>query len=133
MISPPVLKALTLDSLFQLESDTSHEGVGGTLFQKQGDEWVIIGYHSKRLPTSAKNFGVTELELTGLLVNIHGFMQLLCNQYFEVQGDHKAIEYMVKSKTETPTTILKTLLLKLTEYTTDLKYQKGSEMHPSDA
>ena len=45
---------------------------------------VVIGYHSKRLQKSAKNFGVTELELTGLLVNIHGFMQLLCNRYFEV-------------------------------------------------
>ena len=40
---------------------------------------------------------------------------------------------MVKSKTEMPTTRLKTLLLKLSEYTTDLKYQKGSEMHTSDA
>ena len=29
--------------------------------KKQGDEWVVIGYHSKRLPKSAKNFGVTEL------------------------------------------------------------------------
>ena len=98
------------DGLFQLESNTSHEGVGGTLFQKQGDEWVIIGYHSKRLPVPAKNFMVTELELTGLLVNIHGFMQLLCNQYFEVLVDHKAIEYMVKSKTETLTTRLKTVI-----------------------
>ena len=69
--------------------------MGGTLLQKQGDEWVVIGYHSKRLPKSAKNFGVTELELTGLLVNIHGFMQLLCNRYFEVLVDHKAIEYMI--------------------------------------
>ena len=103
------------------------------LFQKQGDEWVVIGYHSKRLPTSAENFGVTELELTGLLVNIHGFMQLLHNWYFEVLLDHKAIEYMVQSKTETLTTRLKTLLLKLSEYTIDLKYQKGSEMHTSDA
>ena len=84
------------------------------------------------MPASAKNFGVTELELTGLLVNIHGFMQLLCNQYSEVLVDHKAIEYMVKSKTETTTTTLKTLLLKLSKYTTDLKYQKGSEMHRSD-
>ena len=40
---------------------------------------------------------------------------------------------MVKSKTETPTTRLKTLLLKLSEYTINLKYQKGSEMHTSDA
>ena len=40
---------------------------------------------------------------------------------------------MIKSKTESPTTRLKTLLLKLSEYTIQLKYQKGSEMHTSDA
>ena len=40
---------------------------------------------------------------------------------------------MVKSKTETPTTRLKTLLLKLSEYTIDLKYQKGSEVHTCNA
>ena len=40
---------------------------------------------------------------------------------------------MIKGKTESPTTRLKTLLLKLSEYTIDLKYQKGSEMHTSNA
>ena len=92
----------------------------------------MIGYYSKRLPTLAKNFGVTELELTGLLVNIHGFMQFLCNRYFEVLVDHKAIKYMIKSKTESPTTRLNTLFLNLSEYTINWKYQKGSEMHTSD-
>ena len=80
LVSLPVLKAPTPDSLFLLKSNTSREGVDGTLLQKQGDEWVFIGYHSKRLPKSAKNFGITYLELTGLLVNFHGFMQLLCNR-----------------------------------------------------
>ena len=107
--------------------------MGGTLLQKQGDKWVVIGYHSKRLPKSAKNFGITKFELTRLLVNIHGFMQLLHNRYFEILVDHKAIKNMVKTKTESPTTRLKTLLLKLSEYTIELKYQKGSEMHTSDA
>ena len=60
-------------------------------------------------------------------------MQLLCNRYFEILVDHKVIEYMIKSKTESPTMRLKTLLLKLSEYTIDLKYQKGSEMHTSNA
>ena len=128
-----MLKAPTPDGLFRLESDTLRGGVGGTLLQKQGDKWVVIGYHSNRLPKSAKNFGVTELELTRLLVNIHGFMQLLHNTYFEVLVHHKAIEYVIKSKTESLTTRLKTLLLKLSEYTIELKYQKGSEMHTSDA
>ena len=60
LVNPLVLKAPTPDGLFKLESDTSQEGVGGTLLQKQGNEWVVIGYHLKRLPPSTKNFGVTE-------------------------------------------------------------------------
>ena len=60
-------------------------------------------------------------------------MQLLHNRYFGVLVDHKGIECMIKSKTESPTTRLKTLLLKLSEYAIDLKYQKGSRMHTSDA
>ena len=102
------------------------------MLQKQGNNWVIIGYYSKRLPKSAKNFGVTELELTRLLVNVHGFVQLLHNRYFEVLVNHKVIENMIKSKTESPTTRLKKTLLKLSEYTIELKYQKGSDMHTSD-
>ena len=66
-------------------------------------------------------------------MNIHGFIKLLRNRYFEVLVDHKVIEYMIQSKTESPTMRLKTLLLKLSEYTIDLKYQKGSEMHTSNA
>ena len=61
LVNPPVLKAPTPDGLFCLESDTSQEGVRGTLLQKQGDEWVVIG-----------------------------FIQLLHNRYFEVLVDHKA-------------------------------------------
>ena len=94
-----------------------------------GSHWISF----QKTPKSAKNFGIIELELTGLLVNIHGFMQLLCNRYFELLVDHKAIEYMIKSKTESPMTRLKTLILKLSEYTIELKYQKESEMHTSDA
>ena len=66
-------------------------------------------------------------------MNIHDFMQLLCNRYFEVLVDHKAIEYMIKSKTESPMMRLRTFLLKLSEYNIELKYEKGSEMHTSDA
>ena len=46
LINPRVLKAPTPDGLFRLKSDTLREGVGGTLLQKQSNEWVVIGYHS---------------------------------------------------------------------------------------
>ena len=35
LVIPPVLKVPTPDGLFRLESDTSRQGVGGTLLQKQ--------------------------------------------------------------------------------------------------
>ena len=38
LINPPILKVPSPYRLFRLKSDTSREGVGGTLLQKQGDE-----------------------------------------------------------------------------------------------
>ena len=64
---------------FRLESGTSWSAAGGTLYQWQDNEWVLVGYHSKRLPDTVRNYGVTELDLTRLLVNIHGFEQKLTN------------------------------------------------------
>ena len=133
LLEPPILHTPRSDGLYRLESDTSREGVGGTLFQKQDNQWVLIGYHSKKLPTAIQNYGVTELELIGLLVNIHGFLQLLHHRYFEILVDHKAIEHLKKGKDLPSTTRLCTLLMKLKDFTIDLKYQVGREMFTSDA
>ena len=102
-IQPPVLHMPTPTGKFRLESDTSWEGIGGTLYQLQNVSWVLIGYHSKRLPDSVWNYGVAELELTGLYVNIHGFIHILKNRYFKILVDHRAIEYMKKAKYELTT------------------------------
>ena len=120
-------------AFFELESDTSHTAAGGTLYQWQDNQWVPVGFHSKKLPPPVQNYEVTELELTGLLANIHGFEQKLRNNYFKVIVDHKAIDYMVKSKHQPTTTRLANLLLKLMEYTFDLKYLEGNKLKVSDA
>ena len=114
-------------------SDTSRTAAGATLCQWQDNEWVLVGYHSKRLPDPVQNYGVTELELTGLLVNIHGFKQKLNNNYFEAIVNHKAIDYLIKSKHEPPSTRLMMLLDHLNWYTFDLQYMEGSKLKVSDA
>ena len=111
----------TGSSYFRLESDTSREAAGGALYQLQDNQWVLIGYHSKRLPEAIRNYGVCELDLTGLVCNIHGFEHLL-NSYFEVIIDHKAIEYLKRAKYEPTMRRLSTLLLKLQDYAFDIKY-----------
>ena len=133
LIKPPVLRMARDRGLYRLESDTSRTAIGGTLYQWQDDKWVLIGYHSKRLPDAVRNYGVTELELTGLLTNIHGFDQKLHNNYFEAIVDHKAIEYLKKSKHEPSTMRLQNLLGRLSQYTFDLKYLEGSKLKVSDA
>ena len=121
------------NGFFRLESDTSRTAVGATLYQWQNNEWVLVGYHSKRLPDAVHNYGVTELELTGLLANIHGFEQKLNINYFEAIVNHKAIDYLIKSKHEPTSTRLVTLLDRLNRYTFDLKYLEGSKLKVSDA
>ena len=111
------------NGFFQLESDTSRTAAGTTLYQWQNNEWVLVRYHSKRLLDVVWNCGVTELELTGLLANIHGFEQ----------KHHKAIDYLIKSKHEPTSTRLVTLLDRLNRYTFDLKYLEGSKLKVSDA
>ncbi len=57
----------TADGLLRLESDTSIYAAGGVLYQKQDDEWVLLGFHSKRMPPEVAKYGITELELAGLV------------------------------------------------------------------
>ena len=76
-IKPPILHMPNQTAKFRLESNTSREGVGGTLYQFQNDSLLLIDYHSKKLPNAVRNYGVAELELTGLYVNIHGFIHIL--------------------------------------------------------
>ena len=133
LVKPPILRMVSGDGIFRLESDTSRTAAGGTLYQWQDQKWVLVGYHSKKLPDPVQNYGVTELELTGLLANIHGFEQKLRNNYFEVIVDHKAIDYLTKSKHQPATTRLANLLFRLFEYTFDLKYLEGNKLKVSDA
>ena len=133
LVKPQVLRMVSGDGIFHLESDTSCTAAGVTLYQWQDNQWVLVGYHSKKLPPPVQNYGVTELEFTGLLANIHGIEQKLRNNYFEVIVDNKAIDYMVKSKHKPTTTRLANLLLKLMEYTFDLKYLEGNKLKVSDA
>ena len=61
LINPPVLKAPTPEGLFRLESDTSREGMGSTLLQKQGDKLVIS---FQKTPKISKEFWHYRTHLT---------------------------------------------------------------------
>ena len=71
LLTTPVLHMLTSNTKLILELDTSKSSARAGLFQFQHSQQIIVRYYSKKLPQAVQNYGITALELTGLLCNIH--------------------------------------------------------------
>jgi hypothetical protein len=128
LTTPPVLSMPNKTGLFELRSDTSKIGCGAILRQ----EGNLVGFYSKRLKECCARYSITELELTGLTINISGFKYLLSRRYFKVIVDHSALTWIWKAKTEPKTDRLKKLLEVCMGYNFDLSYEKGASMHCAD-
>ena len=130
--NPPVLHLPKAEGRFILYSDTSIEGTGSSLWQIQGGKPKLIGYASKTLPETWSRYSVTELEMTGLLVKMNLWKNLLKHREFDAAVDHAAVAQIVKAKTEPATTRIMKLLDRLSAYSFNLYYVKGRDMILSD-
>ena len=120
--------------LYTLMSDTSIVATGGVLYQNQGitGRKHIVGFNSKKLPAAAKNYSITELELFGLVINIHAFKELLFGRYFECFCDHSALTYIFQSKEKKASRRIDRLVDALHEYNFSIYYLPGQKMHIAD-
>ena len=130
--NPPVLHLPKADGRFILYSDTSIEGTGSSLWQIQEGKPKLIGYASKTLPEACSRYSVTELEMTGLLVNMNLWKNLLKHREFDAAVDHAAVAQIMKAQTEPATTRIMRLLDRLSAYSFNLYYVKGRDMILSD-
>ena len=126
--NPPVLHLPKAEDRFILYSDTSIEGTGSSLWQIQEGKPKLIGYASKTLPEACSRYSVTELEMTGLLVNMNLWKNLLKHREFDAAVDHAAVAQIMKAKTEPATTRIMRLLDRLSAYSFNLYYVKGRDM-----
>ena len=113
------------DGRFILYSDISIEGTGSSLWQIQEGKPRLIGYASKTLPEACSRYSVTDLEMTGLLVNMNLWKNLLKHREFD---DHVAVAQIMKAKTEPVSTRIMRLLDRLSAYSFNLYYVKGRDM-----
>ena len=129
---PPVLHLPNRHGWFQLYSDTSKFATGSMLYQIQNGQPRLIAYASKRMPETAKNYSITELEMCRLAMNIATFSHLLKKVDFDAVVDHFAITHFMRSKAEPATTRIKRLIELLGPYSFNLYYKKGKDMVLSD-
>ena len=132
LTNPPVLHLPRAEGRFILYSDTSVEGTGSSLWQMQEGKAKLIGYASKTLPEACSRYSVTELEMTGLLVNMNLWKNLLKHREFDAAVDHVAVTQIMKAKTEPATTRIMRLLDRLSAYSFNLYYVKGRDMILAD-
>ena len=129
MVNPPVLYLPKPGGRFILYCNSSRTHTGSSLWQIQEGKPRLIGYASKSLPAPALNYSVTELEMTGMAVNIHLWRHLLHRVEFDCAVDHRAIPYIMKAKTLPATT---RLLEILSGYAFNLYFVKGKDMKLCD-
>ena len=115
-----------------MHSDTSHTHAGSTLWQIQDGKQWLLGYASKALPTASKNYSVTELEMTGMLTNLHSWHNFIHGIEIDVAVDHKAVVQIMKAKHPPHTDQVSVLLGKLLDKPLDLYYVKGKDLILAD-
>ena len=125
MINPPILYLPKPGGRVILYCDSSRTHTGSSLWQVQEGKPRLIGYASKFLPAPAINYSVTELEMTGMAVNIHLWRHLLHRVEFDCAVDHRAIPYIMKAKTLPATTRIMRLLEILSGYAFNLYLSRG--------
>ena len=62
---PPVLSMPDKKGRFTLYSDMSKHATGSALYQVQDGSPKLNAYAGKRMPDTAKNYSITELEMCG--------------------------------------------------------------------
>ena len=128
LMNPPVLHLPKAEGRSILYSDTSIEGTGSSLWQIQEGKPRLMGYASKTLPEACSRYSVTELEMTGLLVNMNLWKNLLKHREFDAAVDHVALAQIMKAITEPATTRIMRLLDRLSANSFNLYYVKGRDM-----
>ena len=83
MINPPILYLPKPGGRFILHCDSSRTHTGSFLWQVQEGKSRLISYASKSMP--AQNYSVTELEMTGIAVDIHLWRHLCMEWNLTVQ------------------------------------------------
>ena len=124
----PVLSMPDKRGRFILYSDTSKHATGSALYQVQDGSPRFIAYVSKRMPDTAKDYSITELEMCGLVINIASFAHLLMRVDIDAVVDHLAKVHIMKSKAEPASNRTKRLLEILSAYSFNLYYIKGKDM-----
>ena len=131
-MNSPVLAFTNYTKDFLLKMDTTREGLGAVLSQKQDDGWFhLVAYGSWALTTHKKNYHCIKLEFLALKWAImEHFKEYILYQPFLVKTDNNSLTYILTTPNLDATG--HQWMGVLAKYGFQLEYQKGRDNAVAD-
>ena len=132
-----IAKAVTLahpsSSLpLELMVDASDFAIGAALHQRAEDVHPL-GFFSKKLSPAQKNYSTYDRELLAAYEAVRNFRYMLEGRPFVIWTDHKPLTFAFRQKPEKASPRQLRHLDYIAQFTTDIRYIKGSENVTADA
>ena len=118
------LAYFSIDSRTRIVADASPVGLGAVLTQLQGSEWRVVAYASRRLTDVERRYSQTEKEALALVWACERFNLYVFGREFELETDHKPLEYIYSQKSK-PSARVERWVLRLQAYDFKVFYRPG--------
>ncbi|GFU99593.1 retrovirus-related Pol polyprotein from transposon 17.6 [Trichonephila clavipes] len=113
--------------------DASNVAVGGSLMQLSNDQWEPLAFYSSKLNKSQKNWSTYDRELFSIYSSVKKFRHMLEGRTFVIYTDQKPLTYAFQQHSEKCSPRQLRHLDFISQFSTDIRYTKGSDNTVADA
>ena len=92
LTAAPILGMPRDEGTYYLDTGASDVGLGAVLSQDQDGQEVVLGYASRILSRTERNYDVTRRELLAVVYGLKTYRQYLLGRQFVIRTDHSALQ-----------------------------------------
>jgi len=119
------------EGTYYLDTDASDVGLGAVLSQDQDGQEVVLGYASRTLSRTERNYDVTRRELLAVVYGLKTYRQYLLGRHFVIRTDHSALQSL--RRTAEPIGQQARWQTFIEQFTFTIVYRQGTKHRNADA
>lgn len=133
LVEAPVLKYYDPKKEILISSDSSQNGIGCVLLQKEESDWHPVAYASRTMTQAERSYAQIEKETLCIVYAHERFHQYLYGRSYHVETDHKPlVSIFSKPLIDVPPRIQR-MRMRLQKYDFHLSYTPGKYMYVADS
>lgn len=117
---------------YSITTDASTIAIGSVLEQLENNQWKPLAFFSKKLSNAEQKYSAFDRELLAIYQSIRHFRHFVEGRDFTIFTDHKPLTTAMNTKAERSPRQCRHLDY-ISQFTTDIKYIKGSKNAVADA